>query len=69
MDNLGLGIIGHIVVVAFFLFAIVFTLVTYILYKTKANRGLAAASLFVTLALLALYLYHAYMLGKMGGFF
>ena len=69
MDNLGLEIIGHIIVMAFFLYAIVFALVTYILYKTKANRWLAAASLFVTIALLGLYLYHAYLLGKMGGFF
>ena len=69
MDNLGLEIIGHVIVMAFLLFTIVFTLVTYILYKTKANRWLAAASLFVTIALLGLYLYHAYILGKTEGFF
>jgi len=69
MSDFGIEIIGHILIVIFLLSGVVFTLVTYILYKTKVNRGLAAASLLMTLALLIAFLYHAYKLSLFGGFF
>jgi len=69
MSNLEIEIIGHVIMISFLLFTVVFAFVTCILYKTKASSWLAATSLFVTLALFALYLYHVYLLGKMGGFF
>jgi hypothetical protein len=69
MDDLWVEILGHAIVILFLLSAIVFAFVTYWAYKKQSNRGLAAISLLATLTLFGLYLYHAYLLGKFGGFF
>jgi hypothetical protein len=68
MDSIE-GIVGHIIVIFFWISAVIFAFITYILYENKVNRGLAAVSLFVTITLLVFYLYFAYLLATFGGFF
>lgn len=69
MDEILIKVIFHSIVILFLIVSMSFAYITYILYKIKVNRGLAATSLLLTVALFALYLYYVYKLIQIGGFF